>query len=45
VAKLTFLVHADPKGFVPAWAYNSRLFGQGYAEKTIRRMALAAVGT
>jgi hypothetical protein len=41
--KLTFVVHADPKGSVPAWAYNATLLGQGYAAKGIRKKAIASV--
>jgi hypothetical protein len=39
--KLTFVVHADPKGSVPGWAYNATLLGQGYAAKGIRKKVLA----
>ena len=34
--KLTFIVHADPAGSIPAWIYNKVATGQGYEVKVIR---------
>lgn len=39
--KLTFFVHADPKGSLPAWAYNQVVTNQGYAAKGVRKQAMA----
>ncbi|OHS93221.1 hypothetical protein TRFO_40488 [Tritrichomonas foetus] len=38
--RLTFLVHADPKGKIPAMAYNMVVTNQGYAAKGIRKRAM-----
>jgi hypothetical protein len=42
--KLTFFVHADPKGSLAAWAYNSVVTGQGYSAKGIKKKVLAKLG-
>jgi hypothetical protein len=42
--KLTFLAQADPKGSIPAWAYNSTAMKQGYVAKAIRKKVLQEVG-
>lgn len=39
--KLTFFVHADPKGSIPAFAYNAAATNQGYAAKGIRKKVIA----
>lgn len=38
--RLTFLVHADPKGKIPATVYNLVVTNQGYAAKGIRKKAI-----
>ena len=38
--RLTFLVHADPKGKIPAMAYNMVVTNQGYAAKGIRKRSI-----
>ena len=40
--RLTFLVHADPKGKIPATVYNLVVTNQGYAAKGIRKKAIEA---
>lgn len=42
--RLTFFVHADPKGSIPAFAYNTAATNQGYAAKGIRKKVLADLG-
>ena len=39
--KLTFIVHADPAGSIPAWIYNKVATDQGYAVKKIRDELMA----
>lgn len=40
--RLTFLVHADPKGKIPSAVYNLVVTNQGYAAKGIRKKAIEA---
>ena len=40
--QLTFYAHADPKGSIPAWAYNTVATNQGYAAKGIKKAVLEA---
>jgi hypothetical protein len=42
--RLTFFVHADPKGAIPAWAYNNVVTGQGYTAKGIKKKVLKDLG-
>jgi hypothetical protein len=41
--KLNFVVNADPKCSIPAWAYNLTVVGQGYTVKGIRKKVLTAL--
>jgi hypothetical protein len=42
--RLTFFVHADARGSVPAWVVNKTITNQGYAAKGIKKVALAKLG-